>query len=291
MIKNILTVDLEDWFVVENLKDHVSFDKWDKLPKRVEETTARLLEIFDYYNVRATFFTLGWIAEKHPHLINMVASFGHEIGCHSYQHNRIDKMGKTTFRKDTTLAVEAIYNACGIVPIGYRAPSWSINSSILWAYEVLADLGFAYDSSIYPIKHDIYGEPGGPKRVFRMDLKNGKSIFEIPASTVKIFGKDFPVGGGGYLRHSPLWFTSRMINKLNQNNQPAVIYIHPWEIDKDQPRMENLSAFQKYRQYGSIDTLQRKLELILKKFDFCSAGDYIEQIKRRPIGFDRVQNE
>jgi polysaccharide deacetylase family protein (PEP-CTERM system associated) len=287
MIKNILTVDLEDWFVVENLKDAISFNKWGELQSRVEKTAARLLELFEFYNVRATFFTLGWVAEKYPDLIYTIASYGHEIGCHSYRHDRVDAMTKADFRKDTELAIKTIENACGIAPRGYRAPSWSINSKISWAFEVLADSGFLYDSSIYPIKHDIYGEPGGPKRIFKMDLGNNKSLYEIPASTIKFFGKDFPVGGGGYLRHSPFWFTEKMISKLNRQNIPAVIYIHPWELDKNQPRMENLSAFQKYRQYGSIETLQKKFELILQKFDFCPAGDYITTLKRKPIGFDR----
>lgn len=287
MIRNILTVDLEDWFVVENLKENVEYSEWDKLPSRVEENTARLLDLFDYYDVRATFFTLGWIAEKFPKLIYTVASFGHEIGCHSFHHNRIDEMNPMDFRMDTKKAVDTIADACGVRPEGYRAPSWSINSKIPWAFEILAELDFSYDSSIYPIKHDIYGDPGGPNRAFRMELSNGKSLFEIPASTVSLFGKNFPVGGGGYLRHSPLWFTEKMINRINAENRPAVIYIHPWELDKDQPRLDDLSAFQKYRQYGSIETLHKKMELLLQRFEFYPAKDYIAELKRRPIGFNR----
>jgi polysaccharide deacetylase family protein (PEP-CTERM system associated) len=287
MIKNILTVDLEDWFVVENLKDNINIDDWSNLPSRVTDNTARLLDLFDYYNVRATFFVLGWIAEKSPRLISTIATYGHEIACHSYAHVRVDSLKPEEFRKDTQKAINVIEDACGIRPRGYRAPSWSINSRLSWAFEILAECGFYYDSSIYPIKHDIYGEPGGPRQIFRMDFKNNRFLFEIPASTIRFIGKDLPIGGGGYLRHSPLWFTLRMIRKLNMENHPAVIYIHPWEIDKDQPRMDNLSAVQRYRQYGSVATLRRKLEKLLSKFDFCPAGDYIDSLKKRPIGFNR----
>lgn len=286
-VKNIITVDLEDWFVVENLKDVISFEQWNELPSRVEDTTTNLLNLFDDYDIQATFFTLGWIAKKFPSLIHKVASMGHEIACHSFHHNRIDLMNENEFREDTISAMRAIKNACGVTPVGYRAPSWSLNSKVSWAFEVLADLGFMYDSSIFPIKHDIYGEPGGPKKIFKMTLNGGKSLYEIPASTVAFMGKEFPIGGGGYLRHSPLWFTRRMIKKINNNGQPVVLYIHPWEIDNNQPRLNNLSSLQRYRQYGSIATLQRKMKILLQEFDFCAARDYIEALKRKPIGFGR----
>ena len=286
-MKNILTVDLEDWFVVENLKANIKFEEWDEMSDRVVDNTNRLLDLFDYYGVRATFFVLGWIAEKHPRLINRVSAMGHEVACHSYRHDRVDQLQEKYFREDTLRAVEAIEKACGITPVGYRAPSWSINSKVKWAYEELADMGFLYDSSMYPIKHDIYGEPGGPKRIIKIELDNGQSIYEVPASTVTILGHNFPVGGGGYLRHSPFWFTKKMIKKLNRENHPAVIYIHPWEIDSHQPRLEGLTAFQRYRQYGSIATIERKMELLLQAFDFCTIKDYIRQLVKKPIGFGR----
>ena len=286
-MRNILTVDLEDWLVVENLKDNIRYEEWDGLPERVVKSTNRLLELFDYYDVRATFFVLGWIAEKHPRLIYDVSSMGHEIACHSYRHGRIDSLTEEQFREDTQKAVKAIEEACGVTPVGYRAPSWSINSKIPWAFEVLAEMDFLYDSSVYPIKHDIYGEPGGPKKIVRIELESGRYIHEVPASTVNILGKNFPVGGGGYLRHSPFWFTKKMINRLNQDNRPAVIYIHPWEIDERQPRVEGLTAFQKYRQYGSINTIEKKMELLLQTFDFSTVRDYIRRLVRKPIGFGR----
>ncbi len=287
MFTNILTVDLEDWFVVENLKQNVSSDQWDQLPSRIENTTRRLLEMFDNYNVRATFFVLGWIAERSPNLINEIAGLGHEVACHSFSHTRVDQLGEEAFRDDTRRAMDAITKATGIIPIGYRAPSWSINSSIPWAFEVLAELGFKYDSSIFPIKHDIYGESSAPRRIFRKKLESGRSIFEIPASTIKFFGKNLPVCGGGYLRHSPYWYTAKMIRKLNKDNQPAVVYMHPWEIDEEQPRVEGLSMFQKFRQYGSISILRKKIEKLLGEFDFITAADYINIVARRKIGFEK----
>jgi len=286
-MNNILTVDLEEWFVVENLRENITFRDWDQKTARIEQTTDRLLELFDSYNVRATFFVLGWIAKKYPRIIYTIAQTGHEIGCHSFQHRRVDTLDREEFARDTNQAINAIAEATGVAPVGYRAPSWSINSSIPWAFEVLSELGFIYDSSIFPIRHDIYGEPWGPRTVFKMDLANGKSLYEIPASTISIMGKNFPVGGGGYLRHSPYWFTSWMVRRLNRQNRPAVVYIHPWEIDEYQPRTKGLSAFQRYRQYGSISTLLIKLEKLFHEFDFFAARDYLSTNMRRPIGFER----
>jgi len=211
---------------------------------------------------------------------------GHEIACHSYSHTRVDCLNEESFREDTRRALDVITRASGVMPIGYRAPSWSINSSIPWAFEVLAELGFQYDSSVFPIKHDIYGEPSAPRNIFRMKLKSGRSLYEIPASTVKLLGRNVPVCGGGYLRHSPYWYTAAMIRKLNNSGSPGMVYIHPWELDLEQPRTEGLSAFQKFRQYGSISTLGKKIEKLLSEFDFIPAGDYINSVKRKKIGFE-----
>ncbi len=287
MMTNILTVDFEEWFVVENLRDNMAGEDWDSLTPRVEENAYKLLELFQAYQVRATFFILGWVAERYPNLVAGIVRAGHEIGCHSYSHRRVDLLSREEFEKDTRRAVRAIVNATGVMPVGYRAPSWSINSSIPWAFEILADQGFLYDSSTFPIKHDIYGEPDAPRTAFRMTLDSGRTLYELPASTVTVWGKNFPVGGGGYLRHAPYWFTSWMIRKLNRANRPAMIYIHPWEIDEKHPRVAGLTAFQKYRQYGAISTLMIKLERLLGEFDFSAAKDYIAMLNRRPIGFER----
>jgi polysaccharide deacetylase family protein (PEP-CTERM system associated) len=287
MTTNILTVDLEDWFVVENLKGKIDYINWDTCKSRVVINTEKLLELFEIHNVRATFFVVGWVADRFPHLIKRIALMGHEIACHSYRHIMANKVEKDIFRSDTEMAIQAIRRACDMSPVGYRAPSWSLNSQTPWAFEILANLGFIYDSSIFPVKHDIYGDPMAPRDPFKMKLENGRYLYEIPASTINVFGKNLPVCGGGYLRHSPLWYTSSVIRSMNKDGRSAVIYVHPWELDNNLPRIKGLTLFQKYRQYGSIPTLLRKLDKLLAEFDFCPAQKYIQVLSRKPIGFER----
>ncbi len=286
MLQNILTVDLEDWFVVENLRNHIDPSDWDSIPLRAEQNTMRLLHMFQEYRIRATFFILGWMAQKLPTLIREIACGGHEIACHGYEHRRIDQMDEDSFRDDTKRAIDIILKSSGHFPLGYRAPSWSINSSIPWAWEILADLGFRYDSSVFPIRHDIYGEPNAPRDIFKLNLKSGRTLYELPASTLRILGRNIPFGGGGYFRLSPYWLTSRMIWRENRIGRQVMVYIHPWEIDKNQPRINNLTLFQKLRQYGSLSTVERKLGNLLGEFDFISAGDYVNQMTKKRIGFE-----
>ena len=282
---NVLTVDLEEWFVVEALTGKHGKQEWENLPSTLEKNTRRLLDLFRRKRVTATFFVLGWFAERHQDLVAEIYNQGHEIACHSYYHRRVDLMDPDEFREDTMRSVDAIMMACGVRPRGYRAPSWSINDRIPWAFEILAQLGFDYDSSIFPIKHDIYGMPKGPRHLFRMKFENDLTLYEIPASTYRMLGRNIPVAGGGYLRHCPYWYTRRIIRRLNSEGQPAVVYIHPWEIDPDPPRVEGLSAVQKLRSYGSTELLGYKLERLLTDFQFTNLSHYIQQARQRPIGF------
>ncbi len=283
---NLLTVDLEEWFVVEALAGHVSRDDWPQLPSTLVANTHRLLDLFARRDVRATWFVLGWCAEKYPDLIHEIASAGHEIACHSYAHVRVDQMEKQDFINDTRRAVNAIISACGIRPIGYRAPSWSINGSVTWAFEVLSDLGFVYDSSIFPIKHDLYGMPEAPRKLFRMELNNGRKLYELPASTLRVLGYNLPGVGGGYLRHAPLWYSRLMIRKLNAQGIPAVMYVHPWEVDPDPPRLSGLNPVQRYRSLGSTRVFGYKLDRLLAEFSFLAITEYLETENRRTIGFE-----
>lgn len=285
---NILTVDLEEWFVVEVLSDRYRFDEWNELPSTVVKNCHRLLELFRRKEVRATWFVLGWIADYYPDLIREIASYGHEIGCHSYRHIRVDSLSPEQFREDTKRAMEAITRAINVHPVGYRAPSWSISSKTPWAFEILAELGFSYDSSIFPIKHDLYGMPKGPRKMFKMTFENGRSLYEIPSSTWRIMGHNIPVSGGGYLRHSPYWYIRMMIKRLNKNDLPVMIYLHPWEIDPDLPRVEGLTTMQKFRTYGSTSLFRYKLERLLDDFAFICAADYISVKTKRKIGFERA---
>lgn len=284
---NLLTVDLEEWYVVEVLQSRFKVDDWPYLRSTVVENCRRLLHLFDSKGVTATWFVLGWVAEKHPHLIAEIADHGHEIGCHSYQHRRVDKLDAATFREDTQRAVDAILKACGCRSMGYRAPSWSLNASCKWAFKTLAELGFSYDSSIFPIKHDLYGMPDGPRQLFKMHFEDGQSLWEMPSSTFRLFGLNLPMAGGGYLRHSPYWYTRAMVKKLNAEHQPAMVYIHPWELDPHPPEIEGLTAVQRFRTYGSTALFGAKLERLLDDFEFTTISDYIRAHSRKPIGFER----
>lgn len=284
---NILTVDLEEWFVVEALAKRFAPDTWPTLPTTLERNTERLLRLFQRHEVRATFYVVGWCAERLPRLISRIAEAGHEIGCHSYNHRRVDTLTPEVFRDDVEKAVRLIFEACGVRPRGFRAPTWSINNTVPWAFEVLADLGFEYDSSIFPIKHDLYGMPDAPRKLFRMSLGEGRFLYEMPASTYRFLGQNFPIGGGGYLRHSPYWFSRWMIRRLNQVGRPVVVYMHPWEIDPDPPPIEGLSTLQRFRTYGSVEIFEEKLVRLLEDFKFTTMIDYIRRSTRQKIGFER----
>ncbi len=284
---NLLSVDLEEWFVVEVFSGRYSEKQWDSLPSTVIINSRRLLELFRRKNVRATWFVLGWCAKKYPDLMREIVDNGHEIGCHSYTHKRVDSMSRESFKEDTEKAMEAITKAIGSPPRGYRAPSWSISASNSWAFETLANLGFEYDSSIFPIKHDLYGMPEGPRSMFKMAFDSGKYLWEIPSSTYRLLGRNIPVSGGGYLRHSPYWYSKLMIDRMNAKGDPVLIYVHPWEIDPDPPPVDNLSVMQKFRMSGSVKVFRHKMERLLSDFRFTNLADYIQKTSRRKIGFER----
>jgi len=284
---NLLTVDLEEWFMVEIFSGRYSFEEWPGLRSTLVRNTRRLLELFERKAVRATWFVLGWCAERYPELLQEMVRAGHEIACHSYRHRYVKSLTPSEFRDDTMKALEAITRAAGVRPIGFRAPSWSLDSSTPWAFEILAELGFEYDSSIFPIIHDLYGMPTGPRGLFKMTFDNGRHLYEMPASTCRLLGRNIPIGGGGYLRHSPYWYSSLMMRRLNDRNRPVVVYVHPWEFDPDPPRIEGLSLIQRFRTYGSTSIFACKLERLLDRFEFTSMADYIGFATKKKIGFDR----
>ena len=282
---NIFTIDLEEWFVVEILSKHYQKKEWEKLQSTVVDDSIHLLNLLNRHNVKATWFVLGWVAEKFPDLIQEISYSGHEIACHSFYHRRVDLLTKDEFIKDTEKAINALIKSIGNAPYGYRAPSWSINNKNPWAFEVLADLGFLYDSSVFPIKHDIYGWEKGPRYKFKMNFENGKSIYEVPATTYSLFGKNVPVAGGGYFRHSPYWYSRMVIKKLNKASQPAIFYIHPWEINSDLPKIEGLTTLQKFRTYSSSSLLKHKVENLLTDFKFSTMAEYLQLFEKKKIGF------
>lgn len=278
-MKNILTVDLEDWFSVETLQSSIAAAQWPRLRSVVERNTYNILRLFARHKIRATFFVLGWIADRYPALVADVAQAGHEIACHGYYHRMVCSLSPEQFRSDTEQARKAIIQACGRAPLGYRSPSWGIRRDMTWAFVLLAEIGFRYDSSIFPIRHDIYGDPTCPRRIHEIALPSGQSIIEVPASTIEMLGMRIPVGGGGWLRQFPYWFTRRAIARLNRSEMPAVVYFHPWELDADIPRVP-LSLKNRLRQYGNLRTMKTKLQRLLNDFDFLPMGEYIASVQK-----------
>jgi len=269
-ILNALTIDVEDYFHVSAFQDSISPEDWDRYPRRVEFNTNRLLEILGAERVQATFFVLGWVAKRCPNLVRAIRRAGHEVGSHGYGHQAIYHGTQEDFRSDLRHGKEILEDLLGCSITSYRAPSYSITKKTVWALEVVAEHGFEYDSSIYPIVHDLYGIPGAPRFPHVKLLKNGKKIKEFPPSTVRFLGMNFPVAGGGYLRLLPYRLTSWAIRRINEvEREPAMVYLHPWEIDPDQPRIR--APFRsRFRQYQNLVSTEMKLTRLLQDFSFCT---------------------
>jgi polysaccharide deacetylase family protein (PEP-CTERM system associated) len=268
MIRNIISVDVEEYFHPTELAQYLRQDEWTSLPSLVEPETRHVLEIFDRHQVKGTFFVLGWVAERYPALVREIASRGHEIACHSFFHRLVYDLTPAEFRTDTRRAVEAIENACGITPRAYRAPSYSITERSLWALEILAECGFTHDSSIYPINHDRYGIPGFGRHGRTMATPSG-SIVEVPIATVQLSEQNVaPVGGGAYLRLLPYRYTAAGVRRINgDDQQPACMYFHPWELDPDHPRLAR-GWVSHLRTYAGLRSMSRKIERLLSEFQF-----------------------
>ncbi len=276
-MKNILTVDVEEWFHPEALQNQFPPDVWAEQPQRVMPLIDQLLDLFAAYRVRATFFVLGWVARQNPQIVKKIVAAGHEIASHSLNHQMITKMTPEEFKEDLGTSIKILQDISGIAIKGFRAPTFSIVRSNFWAFEVLAELGLQYDSSIYPIWHDRYGIPNAPRIPHFIETKTGNTIVEFPMPTIKLGNKNIPFGGGGYLRLLPLWFTKFGIRKFNKEGFPAIIYMHPWEFDPHQPRVK-LSKIQNYRHYGKIKKNIFKLENLLQSFEWMAMEDYLKMI-------------
>jgi polysaccharide deacetylase family protein (PEP-CTERM system associated) len=269
---NIISVDVEDYFQVEAFAGVVDRSSWSTFPCRVEANTRRLLDLFDEMRVKGTFFTLGWIAERYPGVVREIAARGHELACHSYWHRLIYKLTREEFRTDTLEARDRIEQAAGSAVFGYRAPSYSITKASLWALDVLAEAGFTYDSSIFPIRHDTYGIPDAPRRPFRLDTSSGP-IDEFPISTFRFAaGPNFPVGGGGYLRIFPFPYNRFGFARLRKENLPLITYVHPWEVDPEQPRLQGRWK-SKLRHYTNLGKTDSRLRALLGMGGFTSFRD------------------
>jgi polysaccharide deacetylase family protein (PEP-CTERM system associated) len=263
---NALTVDVEDYFHSEAMNTAVPREQWHLISRRVEQNTNRLFELFASRDVRGTFFFLGWVAERFPALIRQAVLLGHEIACHSYWHRLVYRLSPEEFREDTRRAKAVIEDAAGVPVRGYRAPSFSMIPGTEWALQILAELDFQYDSSVCPVRHDLYCNPHAPRVPYRVAAG---ALMEFPVATISVGGHNFAVGGGGYLRILPYWYTHWGLSRLNQaDGLRAVVYTHPWEIDPEQPRLQAPSR-SRFRQYTGLRTTKSKLERLLGDFRFA----------------------
>ena len=266
MIKNYLTIDVEDYYQVSAFEPLVGLAKWDQCPPRVVNNTRRILQALERHNVKATFFVLGWTGEKNPHLIKEIMEKGHHIGCHSYEHRLVYNLSPQEFKQDTHRAKDILEQITGKRVRGYRAPSYSITRRSLWAFDILEDLGFEFSSSIFPIHHDRYGIPDAPR--FRYKVP-GHDLVEYPISTARFMGRNIPISGGGYFRLFPYRLTKMALLKINRReNQPFLFFIHPWEMDPEQPRMKGAGAVSRFRHYTNLAKTEERFEKLLSDFDF-----------------------
>jgi len=260
---------VEDYYMVSAFSSRVRFEEWSSFESRVGGNVDRILDILEERKVQATFFVLGWVGEKNPDVVRRIVSRGHEIGCHGYRHALAYDLGKEAFREDTRKAKGILEELTGAPVLGYRAPSFSITKRSLWALDVLVEEGFKYDSSIYPVRHDRYGYPGFSRVPVTIDTEKGK-ILEVPPPSLRFLGIVVPFGGGGYFRHFPLWFTDWGIRLVNQREGGSVVvYIHPWELDPDQPRIPcgRITAFRHYRNQHKTES---RLHTLLRRHRFSS---------------------
>ena len=235
--RDILSVDVEDYYHVEAFTDIVPCSAWDSYPSRVEANTVRVLDLLDVCGVKGTFFILGWVADRYPGLVRKIAERGHELACHSYWHRLVYSLTPEEFREDTLHAKNCIEQAAGKPVFGYRAPSFSITAKSAWAPEILVEMGFTYDSSVFPVSHDLYGVPEAPRKPFLIETQSGPLV-EYPMTTFRVGSSpNLPVAGGGYLRMLPYWYTHAGVNRVWKEGLPVISYVHPWEFDPDQPRL------------------------------------------------------
>lgn len=262
---NALSVDVEDYFQVSAFEPYISRAQWDRLPRRVEVNTGKALDLLAASGARATFFVLGWVAERHPALIRRIVAEGHELACHGRDHTRVTQQTPQQFREDVRETKALLQDLGGVAVRGYRAASYSIGATNLWALTVLQEEGFAYSSSIYPIRHDHYGMPEAPRFAFHPEQAGG--LLEVPITTVNVLGRTLPCGGGGYFRLLPYAYYRWSIGHVNRTErQPAVFYFHPWELDPDQPRQAGLNWKSRFRHYLNLDKTEPRLKRLLADF-------------------------
>jgi polysaccharide deacetylase family protein (PEP-CTERM system associated) len=275
-ILNAFTIDVEDYFQVAALAPAIPRESWPTREYRVEKNTERLLALLARRGIRGTFFVLGWVAERSPELIRRIAAAGHEIACHGFSHELVYRQSQSVFREETTRSKKYLEDLLGMAVTGYRAASFSITRDSLWALDVLIDLGFQYDSSVFPIRHDRYGIPGAAPEPGVLLAPSKRALVEFPMSAASFMGVQVPVSGGGYFRILPYWVTRTGLRQINETHgRPFTFYLHPWEVDPGQPRVQ-VGWFSRFRHYTNLDRCEVRLERLLAEFAFASMREVLE---------------
>ena len=265
-IINAMSVDVEEYFQVSAFEKHIDRGDWERLPGRAEASVDRILALFSDQGVKATFFTLGWMAERHPKMVKRIVDDGHELASHGWSHVRVTEQSPGEFRQDVVRTRSLLEDLSGQPVRGYRAASYSIGADNLWALDILGETGHRYSSSIFPIRHDLYGMPEAPRFAFR---PGEGGLLEVPITTVELMGRKIPCGGGGWFRFFPYQFSRWAIDHVNRRErQPAVFYFHPWEIDSEQPRQQGLGFKTRFRHYLNLERMEQRLTRLLQDFSW-----------------------
>jgi polysaccharide deacetylase family protein (PEP-CTERM system associated) len=274
-MRNAFSVDVEDWYQVSDFEEAVSFGAWDRYESRVVRNTERVLALLAAHDVKATFFVLTWNAERHPDLVRRIAEAGHEVASHGYRHRLIYEQSPAEFRDDIMRSKKILEDATGTPVWGYRAPSFSLTQASLWALDVLLECGFRYDSSIFPISDRLYGIPNARRFPFEIRADGDRALIEFPMSTARAVGRNWPLGGGAYLRLFPYHYMRWGIRRVNREGQPALVYVHPWELDPEQPRIKVGGKRGLSTHYINLHRTEAKLQRLLQDFSFAPARDVL----------------
>jgi polysaccharide deacetylase family protein (PEP-CTERM system associated) len=277
-----MTIDVEDYFHVAAFAKVVDPSVWESMESRVEANTRRALSLFRQRDVKATFFVLGWVAERYPQLIRDIASEGHEVASHGYSHQLIYRQSPEVFREETRKSKRILEDIIQQPVTGYRAASYSITPKSRWALDILQEEGFQYDSSLFPVRHDRYGMPGANPDPHVLTTPSGAKLVEFTLSTLDIGGYKLPMAGGGYFRLYPYWLTNLCLKYLQRQRKPFIFYLHPWELDPSQPRFEQASWLSRFRHYNNLDECESRFDRLLQSFRFTTVSNVLSDLKLLP---------
>ena len=274
-VVNGFSVDVEDWYQVSDFEDRIPLEQWDQYESRVVRNTRKILGILNEFNVTGTFFILTWNALRHPELVQEIVEAGHEIATHGHTHRLVYEQGRERFAEDLLQSLEILRAVPGVEVLGYRAPSFSVTAKSMWALDVMLEAGLCYDSSVFPVQDPLYGIPGAQRFPFTIHEREGRSLAEFPMTTMQLGGRNFPLGGGAYLRLLPYKYMQWGMRRVNQENQPAVVYLHPWEIDPEQPRLPIRGKRGFSTHYWRLEGMEAKLRRLLSDFKFAPIRDVL----------------